>query len=117
NEQVEAAALERLGQLARIVRGQHDRRNLLGAHGAQLGHAHLEVREHLEQERFELRVGAVNFVNEQEHIVLGGDGLQQRARQQEALREKDVLFLCDAVGGLCERVGAAEHVVQLVAQQ
>ena len=69
DKEVETAALERLGQLARVVRGQHHRRDMLGAHRrAQFRHARpLEVRQHLQQERFKLRVRPVDFVDEQQH--------------------------------------------------
>jgi len=50
-------------QLARPVRGQHDERAPHGANRPQLRHRDLEVGEHLEQERLELVVGAVDLVD------------------------------------------------------
>ena len=61
----EAAPLERVVQLARAVRGQDHGRAAARADRADLRDRDLEVREHLEQERFELVVGAVDLVDQQ----------------------------------------------------
>src|SRR6059036_2146801 len=50
DEQVQAPALEAVGELARVVGRQHNERDMPGRHGPELRHGHLEVREHLEQE-------------------------------------------------------------------
>ena len=89
--QVQAAALERLGQLARVVRGQQHDRVRARLHAAELGDRDLEVREHLEQHRLELLVGLVDLVDQQHDRLLGGDRRHQRAREQELLAE-DVLL-------------------------
>ena len=62
---VEAAPLERVVQLARAVRGDHDGGRLRGGDRPELGHGDGEVGEHLEQERLELVVGAVELVDQQ----------------------------------------------------
>ena len=72
---VEAAALERVVQLARAVGGQHHDRRRRGAHGAELGDRDLVGRQHLEQERLELVVGPVDLVDQQH-----GGALLQRLR-------------------------------------
>ena len=58
---------------------------LLGADGADLRDGDLEVGEHLEQERLELLVGAVDLVDEQDrrHAVVRLDRLEQRALDQK----------------------------------
>ena len=68
--EVQAAALERVGHLARVVRGEDHERHVLRLDRAELGHAHLEVREHLEQERLELRVGLVDLVDQQQRRLV-----------------------------------------------
>ena len=49
----------------------------------ELGNGDLEVREHLEQERLELLVGAVDLVDQQHDRLVGLDRLEQRAPDQE----------------------------------
>src|SRR4051794_28854776 len=64
--QVQAAALERLGQLARVVGGeQHDRVGT-GLDPPELGDRDLEVAQQLEQHRLELLVGLVDLVDQQD---------------------------------------------------
>ena len=88
---VERPALERVVQLARAVRRQHDHRPALAANRADLRNGDLEVRQHLEQERLELVVGAVDLVDQQ-HDRLGAlDRLEQRAADQE-LRPEQLLL-------------------------
>src|SRR6185503_2147805 len=59
DEEVQAAAQQRLRQLARAVRGEYDDGPMPRRQRAELGHAHLEVAQHLEQERLELRIALV----------------------------------------------------------
>src|SRR4051794_30794207 len=99
---VQAAALQRVVQLARAVRRQHDDRPVLGADRlAELGDRHLEVRQELEQERLELVVRAVDLVDEQHDGTVVLDRLEQRAAQQEPAREQ--LALVDAALGGAQR--------------
>src|SRR2546421_320312 len=76
--QIEAAALQRLRELACVVRGHHDQRPLLAGDRAQLRDRHLEVRQHLEQERFRLDLDPVDLVDEEHDRLVGADRLQQR---------------------------------------
>ena len=90
---IEAAALERVVDLAGAVRGDDHDRRLVGLHGAELRDRDLEVGQHFEQERLERLVGAVELVDQQ-HRRAGGVGLerlQQRPLDQEALGEHVVL--------------------------
>ena len=66
-----------------------DDRRLRGLDGAELGDRHLEVGEHLEQERLEGFVGAVELVDQQHRraVGIGLERLQQRPLDQEALGE------------------------------
>src|SRR5262245_58567250 len=89
--QAQAAPLERLGQRAGVDGGEDDERRLAGDDGAQLGDRHLVVRQDLEQERLGLDLVPVHLVDEQDHRVLGPDGLQQRAREEELVGEDVVL--------------------------
>ena len=61
--QVQAAALQRLGELAGVVGGQQDDRPCPRLDPAELGNADLEVGEELEQHRLELLVGLVDLVD------------------------------------------------------
>ena len=96
--QVQAAALERLGELAGVVRGEEDHGQLRGAHGAELGDRHLVLREDLEQQRLGLELDAVDLVDEEHHGLGGPDRLEQRPGQQEVLREDVLLELLPATG-------------------
>src|SRR5215208_6411336 len=89
--EVQAAALERLGQLARVVGGQQHDRPRARLDAPELGDRDLEVREQLEQHRLELLVGLVDLVDEQDHRPLGGDRRHQRAGEEELLAEDVVL--------------------------
>ena len=85
--EVEAAALQRLGQLARVVRGEDDDRHRRRRDLAQLGDRDLEVGEQLEQHRLELLVGLVDLVDQQDDRLGAGDRLHQRPLEQELLAE------------------------------
>ena len=85
--QVEAAALQRLGELARVVRREEHERSLLALDRAELGDRHLEVGEHLEQQRFGLDLDAVDLVDQQHDRLVGTDRLEQRPGEQERLGE------------------------------
>ena len=89
--EVEAAPLQRLGQLARVVRGEDDDRHRRRRDLAQLGDRDLEVGEQLQQHRLELLVGLVDLVDQQHDRLGAGDRLHQRPRQQE-LGAEDVLL-------------------------
>ena len=89
--QVQAAALQRLGQLARVVGGEQHDRVRARLHPAELGDRDLEVGQHLQQHRLELLVGLVDLVDQQHDRLLGGDRGHQRPREQELLAE-DVLL-------------------------
>ena len=89
--QVEAAPLERFGQLAGVVGGEEHHGQLRGPHGAELGDRHLVLGEDLEQQRLGLELDAVHLVDEQHHRFGGPDRLEQRPGQQEVLGE-DVLL-------------------------
>jgi hypothetical protein len=124
----EATALERVVQLAGAVRGQDHARPPGRGDRADLGDRDLEIREHLEQERLELFVGAVDLVDQQHHRLLALDRLQERPPDQE-LRTEELLFLHSAflrradvqelarVVPLVNRVGDVEPLVALEADQ
>ena len=99
--EVQAAALERLGQLARVVRGEQHDRVRAGLDPAQLRDRDLEVRQQLEQHRLELLVGLVDLVDQEHDRLLGGDRVHERPREQELLAEDVVLHGVPArAGGL-----------------
>ena len=80
-------------QVSRPVRRQHDDRRMDGALRAQLGNRHRRLRQHLEQERLELVVSAVDLVDEQHRRLRAGmaQGAQDRPLDQVLLREHVVV--------------------------
>jgi len=87
----QAAPLERLGELAGVVRGEEHQRDLAGSDGAELGDRDLVVGQDLEQQRLGLDLDPVDLVDQEHHRVLGADGLEQRTGQEEVVGE-DVLL-------------------------
>src|SRR5919106_748207 len=84
----ERAALEGVVQLARAVRGEDDRRRATRAYRPELRNRDLEVGEHLEQERLELLVRAVDLVDQQHDLLVGVDRLEQRPADEELRPEE-----------------------------
>ena len=80
---VEAAALERVVQLAGAVGGEDHHRRRLGDHGPDLGDGHRGVGQHLQQEGLELLVGPVELVDQEHRPAPCADGRQQRPLDQE----------------------------------
>ena len=87
----ERAPLERVVELARAVRGEDDRGLPARADRPELGDRDLEVREHLEQERLELLVRAVDLVDQEHDLLVGVDRLEQRPPDEELGPEQLVL--------------------------
>jgi hypothetical protein len=85
--QEQAAAAQRLGQLAARVRGEHDERAAGRGDRAQLGDGDLEVAEHLQEQALHLDVRLVGLVDQQDLRLVAADGGQQRAGEQELLAE------------------------------
>ena len=79
---VQAAAAQRVRQLACAVAGQNDLRDVRGADGADLGHGDLVFGQHFEQKGFKGFVGAVDLVDQQHTRALLADGAQQGALEQ-----------------------------------
>src|SRR5262249_25289403 len=106
NPVVQAAAAQRIVDIAGAVGGEDDEGWVGGADGAQLGDSDGVVAEQLEQIRLKLGIGTVQLVNEQDRgMVLGGVyGLQQGTAYQE-LRREDI-FERNTRAGSHPRVGA-----------
>ena len=66
----QAAAAQRVGQLARPIARQDHARLVPRANRAQLGNRHLPLGQHLEEKRLERLVGAIDFVDEQHGRLL-----------------------------------------------
>jgi len=84
---VEAASDERLRELAGPVRGEDDDGPRAGAERPELRHAHLEVGQHFEQERLELRVGLVDLVDQQHDFPGCHDRPEERPLEEIVGRE------------------------------
>ena len=89
--EVQAATLERLGQLTGVVRREEHERDLRGGDRAELGDRHLVVGEDLEQQRLGLDLDAVDLVDQQHDGLRRRDRLEQRAGEQELVGEDVVL--------------------------
>ena len=81
------------------------------------GHRHLEVREDFEQERLELRLRLVDLVDEQDDGIGGLDGLQQRPRREEAMREEGVVLARDPGDRIRQRRRVGDQLADALAQQ
>ena len=115
-------------ELAGAVRREDDDGAPSRADRPELGDRDLEVREHLEEERLELLVGAVDLVDEEDDRVVGLDRLEQRAPDEEVGAEElllgdgallgraDVEELARVVP-LVDRVGDVEALVALEPDQ
>ena len=90
---VQAAALDRVVQVARAVRGQHDDRRMGGADRADLRDRHRRLGQQLEQERLEVVVGAVDLVDQQHRRPRSRmlERAQQRAADQVVAAEQVLL--------------------------
>ena len=127
--QEQAATLERLGQLAGGVGGQHDERRPLGGDGAQLGDRHGEVGQHLQQQTLDFDVGLVGLVDQQHGGFGAPDRGQQRTGEQKFLGEDVGLGLVPVIGAgldtqnllgmtpLVERTRLVDALVALQADQ
>src|SRR3954454_20319285 len=130
--QVQAAALEGLGEFARVVGGQQHDGLRAGLDAAELGDRDLEVAEDLQQHRLELLVGLVDLVDEQDDRLGAGDRRHEGALEQELLAEDVVLDLVPAgliaglgldaqqllaVVPLIQRLGLVEALVALQAHE
>jgi hypothetical protein len=87
---------------------------VLGADRAQLGDRDLEVGQHLEQERLELLVGAVDLVDQEDRRLLpGADGAEQRPLEEERIAEDEALLLVRVAAGALLHLDA-QHLLRIV---
>ena len=130
---VEAAALERVVQIARAVGGEDDDRRDAPRGSCRARDRHRRLGEQLEQERLEVVVGAVELVDEQHRRAAGPGarspaaagggagtrgrtGRPRRARSPRGLREPDPQQLPRVVP-LVEGLGRVDALVALQADQ
>jgi hypothetical protein len=102
---VDAAALERVVDLAGAVGGDHGHRPVARGDRPQLGDGDLEVAQEFQQEALELLVGAIDLVDQQHRRPLEArvDRLEQRPLEQELLGE-------DPLGAALVAVGAGRPI-------
>ena len=79
---VETAALHRVVEVPRAVRGQHDDRRVRRPNGPDLGNRHRGIGEQLEQERLEVVIRAVDLVDQENGRPRAG--MLERAEQRAA---------------------------------
>ncbi len=117
DEEVEAPALEAVGELARVVGGEHHQGDLGGPDRAELRHRNLEVGQDLQEKRFEFRLRLVDLVDQQHHRVHRLDRLQERARGEEAMGEERVVLARDPRHRVGQRRGVRDQLADTLAQQ
>src|SRR3990167_2821291 len=117
NVQVQAAALERVAHLARVVAGEKNDGLDLGLDGAEFGHRDLKVGQHFEQESLELGVGLVNLVHQQHAAALLVQGLIERARLKKVLGEEQIVVRMQPLDGGRESHRALHHLPQFVLEE
>ena len=82
---------------------------MLRAQRAELGDRHLLLGENLEEERFELRIGAIDLVDEKHDRLVAGERLQNGTRDEKAHAEERIARPreCQPVAcfGECARAG------------
>ena len=130
--EVEAASLQRFGQLTGVVGGEEHQRDLFRLDRAELGDRHLVVGEELQQQCFGLHLEAVDLVDQQHDGIVGPDRLEQRTGEEKLVGEDVVGHLgplvvlaplgLDAkqlllVVPLVERLGLVEPFVTLETNQ
>jgi hypothetical protein len=113
---VQAAALQRVVDFARPVRGEDHPWRALGPDRADLRDGHLEVREDLEEIGLELLVCSIDLVDEEDRRDagwIGLEGLEQRAADEE-LRPEDLAGI--GARGLAARLEQPdlEHLARVV---
>ncbi len=84
---VDAAPTQRIGEVARAVRGKDHERAGRRGDGAELGDGDLEIGEDFEQIGLEFLIRPVYLVDQKNRRLLLPDGFEQGALQQEFLRE------------------------------
>ena len=84
---MQAAPLERLGQLACPVGGENNHRPVGGTERTEFRDTDLKVAQHFQQKRLELLVGLVDLVDQQHDLVRHADRPQQGPLQQICTRE------------------------------
>src|SRR4030095_12991741 len=97
NVQVQTAAFQRVGNFACVVAGQEDEGRFgLCFDRADFRNRNLEVRQDLEQQRFEFVVRLVDFVDQQNAAMFFLERFEQRARFNEFLGKENVAELVEA---------------------
>ena len=86
---IETAALERIMNFPRAIGGEKHVGPMLCRDRAEFGDGDLKIRQHLEQKRLELHIGAIDLVDQQHRRVgaVGLDRLEQRTLDQIFLTE------------------------------
>ena len=114
--EMEAAALQGIGHLPAVIAGQNNKRNVLGGQRTDFRNTDLEIAQHLQEKGFELRVRFIHLVDQENDRIGSEDGTEQRAGQQEAVREKYVVPLGDRVDGLLKRLRPMKDFADLIFQ-
>ena len=103
---IDAAAPQRLVQVARAVGGENDDRMLGRADRAALGNRNLEIGEEFQEERLEFLIGAIDLVDQQHGRI--------RRAQRRQHRPLDEKRLAVDVDGLLARLPDRQHLAGIV---
>ena len=111
--QMQAAALQGIRKLARVVAGQKHQRRGARHNGADLRDGHLVVGENLQQQGFELGVGLVDLVDQQHRAFALLHGFKQRSGFEELRRIEHVADAVQAGHGFGQALRALKYIAQL----
>ena len=85
NVEEQAPTLERLGELSGVVGGQKDHGDLTRRDGPELRDRDLVLAEHLEHQRFGLKLHPVDLIDQEHHLFLAPHCLKQWPRDEKFL--------------------------------
>ncbi len=77
DKMIQAAALERIVQLANTVGRNNDNGLVLGLHRAHFRYGDLEIGKYFKQKGLELLISPVNLIDQEHHLFLAAHGLKQ----------------------------------------
>ena len=108
--QVQAAALQRITDVPRIVAGEKNHGSDARLHRTDFGNRYLIVRQNFQQQRFEFVVGFVDFIDQQYRAALLLHGLEQGSGFEKLLRIEGVAELVQALHGLRKALRSLQQI-------
>src|SRR6267154_1007603 len=112
--QIQAAPPQRVADLARAVRSEHDPGHVLGAYRPELRNRDLEIREHFEEKGLEALVGAIDLVDQQDRGALAARDRAQQRPLEQVLAPEDQIFELGGIAGFPLRDAQAQQLALVV---